>query len=253
MLSEEDVWVHQRGRSSLQLPVSRVQNVGEDRVMLLWVRQSERTEDIRPRDQHNVPQSQWRRHGRQCGGGSYQAEPWWGRQPEVLPEVLSAHLPGEVVTVWLTQVLHSAPRRSVLRQTGGGQNTPGQGGQRQRGRLQEHDASEAGHQVRKHELSYSQFSVSLFVFRYGQDDIEKMLLDKGAVETVEVPKKVSIVDVDPPWVRRVSRREPAAWGWESVSWIWMSEVCSVSCRESLQLFYWHKSQILYCGKNRFYK
>ena len=95
MLSEEDVWVHQRGRSSLQLPVSRVQNVGEDRVMLLWVRQSERTEDIRPRDQHNVPQSQWRRHGRQCGGGSYQAEPWWGRQPEVLPEVLSAHLPGE--------------------------------------------------------------------------------------------------------------------------------------------------------------
>ena len=153
MLSEEDVWVHQRGRSSLQLPVSRVQNVGEDRVMLLWVRQSERTEDIRPRDQHNVPQSQWRRHGRQCGGGSYQAEPWWGRQPEVLPEVLSAHLPGEVVTVWLTQVLHATPRRSVLRQTGGGQNTPGQGGQRQRGRLQEHDASEAGHQVRKHELS----------------------------------------------------------------------------------------------------
>merc|ERR1712154_625264 len=42
------------------------------------------------------------------------------------------------------------------------------------------------------------------------EDIEKMLLEMGAVETVEVPKKVSIVDVDPPWVRRVSRREPAA-------------------------------------------
>ena len=48
------------------------------------------------------------------------------------------------------------------------------------------------------------------MFRYGQEDIEKMLLEMGAVETVEVPKKVSIVDVDPPWVRRVSRREPAA-------------------------------------------
>ena len=46
--------------------------------------------------------------------------------------------------------------------------------------------------------------------RYGQDDIEKMLVDRGAVEVVEVPKKVSIVDVEPPWVRRVSRREPTA-------------------------------------------
>ena len=38
-----------------------------------------------------------------------------------------------------------------------------------------------------------------------------MLNAKGAKETVEAPKKVSIVgDVDPPWVRRVSRREQAA-------------------------------------------
>merc|ERR1711992_211424 len=38
----------------------------------------------------------------------------------------------------------------------------------------------------------------------GRQEIVKMLLDKGAVEVVEVPKKVSIVDVEPPWVRRVS-------------------------------------------------
>ena len=47
--------------------------------------------------------------------------------------------------------------------------------------------------------------------RYGQDDIAEMLTAKGAKESVEVPKKISIVgDVDPPWVRRVSRREQAA-------------------------------------------
>lgn len=48
-------------------------------------------------------------------------------------------------------------------------------------------------------------------FRYGQDEIADMLTALGAQETVEAPKKVSIVgDVDPPWVRRVSRREQAA-------------------------------------------
>ena len=47
--------------------------------------------------------------------------------------------------------------------------------------------------------------------RYGQDDIAEMLTAKGAQESVEVPKKVSVVgDVDPPWVRRLSRREQAA-------------------------------------------
>merc|ERR1711990_268924 len=60
------------------------------------------------------------------------------------------------------------------------------------------------------EIDYKNMTPLKLAIRYGQDDIEKMLLDKGAVETVEVPKKVSVVDVDPPWVRRVSRREPTA-------------------------------------------
>merc|ERR1712154_80364 len=60
------------------------------------------------------------------------------------------------------------------------------------------------------ELDYKNMTPLKLAIRYGQEDIEKMLLEMGAVETVEVPKKVSIVDVDPPWVRRVSRREPAA-------------------------------------------
>ena len=48
--------------------------------------------------------------------------------------------------------------------------------------------------------------------RYGQDEIAEMLSAKGAKEKVDVPlKKTSVVgEVDPPWVRRVSRREQAA-------------------------------------------
>merc|ERR1712102_211216 len=60
------------------------------------------------------------------------------------------------------------------------------------------------------ELDYKDVTPLKLAIRYGQDDIADMLTAKGAVEVVEVPKKVSIVDVDPPWVRRVSRREPAA-------------------------------------------
>ena len=49
------------------------------------------------------------------------------------------------------------------------------------------------------------------LFRYGQEDIETLLRSKGGKETVEIPKKVSVVgEVDPPWVRRSSRREQAA-------------------------------------------
>jgi len=58
---------------------------------------------------------------------------------------------------------------------------------------------------------YKNFTPLKLAIRYGQDDIAEMLTAKGAQESVEVPKKVSIVgDVDPPWVRRVSRREQAA-------------------------------------------
>ena len=50
-----------------------------------------------------------------------------------------------------------------------------------------------------------------FIVRYGQEDIESLLKSKGAKETVDTPKKVSVVaEVDPPWVRKSSRREQAA-------------------------------------------
>ena len=47
-------------------------------------------------------------------------------------------------------------------------------------------------------------------FRYGQEDIETLLMSKGAKEAVDIPKKVSVAgEVDPPWVRKSSRREQA--------------------------------------------
>ena len=47
--------------------------------------------------------------------------------------------------------------------------------------------------------------------RYGQEEIENVLREKGAKETVEIPKKISVVgEVDPPWVRKSSRKEQAA-------------------------------------------
>jgi ankyrin repeat protein len=53
-------------------------------------------------------------------------------------------------------------------------------------------------------------NMQVIFVRYGQDDIEELLRSKGAKETVEIPKKVSVVgEVDPPWVRKSSRREPA--------------------------------------------
>merc|ERR1712111_94584 len=58
------------------------------------------------------------------------------------------------------------------------------------------------------ELDYKNMTPLKLAIRYGQDEIAEWLSAAGAKETVEVPKKVSIVgDVDPPWVRRVSRRE----------------------------------------------
>ena len=52
--------------------------------------------------------------------------------------------------------------------------------------------------------------VQFLCFRYGQEDIETLLRSKGAKEAVDIPKKVSVVgEVDPPWVRKSSRREQA--------------------------------------------
>merc|ERR1711950_61375 len=60
------------------------------------------------------------------------------------------------------------------------------------------------------EIDYKNMTPLKLAIRYGQDEIAEMLTARGAMEVVEVPKKVSIVDVEPPWVRRVSRREPTA-------------------------------------------
>merc|ERR1711942_113006 len=58
------------------------------------------------------------------------------------------------------------------------------------------------------ELDYKNMTPLRLAVRYGQEEIEKLLREKGAMETVEIPKKVSVVgEVDPPWVRKSSRKE----------------------------------------------
>merc|ERR1712088_1128148 len=57
------------------------------------------------------------------------------------------------------------------------------------------------------ELDYKNMTPLKLAVRYGQEDIESLLRSKGAKETVEVPKKMSVAgEVDPPWVRKSSRR-----------------------------------------------
>eukprot|EP00092_Neocalanus_flemingeri_P052844 GFUD01061935.1.p1 GENE.GFUD01061935.1~~GFUD01061935.1.p1 ORF type:complete len:123 (-),score=43.48 GFUD01061935.1:78-446(-) len=60
------------------------------------------------------------------------------------------------------------------------------------------------------ELDFKNMTPLKLAIRYGQEDIETLLRSKGAKEAVEIPKKVSVVEVDPPWVRKSSRREQAA-------------------------------------------
>eukprot|EP00092_Neocalanus_flemingeri_P074503 GFUD01092144.1.p1 GENE.GFUD01092144.1~~GFUD01092144.1.p1 ORF type:complete len:124 (+),score=44.65 GFUD01092144.1:46-417(+) len=61
------------------------------------------------------------------------------------------------------------------------------------------------------ELDYKNQTPLKVAIRYGQEDLEELLRSKGAKETVEIPKKVSVVgEVDPPWVRKSSRREQMA-------------------------------------------
>jgi len=60
------------------------------------------------------------------------------------------------------------------------------------------------------ELDYKNFTPLKLAKRYGQEEIEQMLLAAGAKEHVDPPKKISVVeDVLPPWVRKTSRREQA--------------------------------------------
>ena len=61
-------------------------------------------------------------------------------------------------------------------------------------------------------MRYFKYERRLYYFvRYGQDTIETLLRSKGAAEAVDIPKKISVVGetVDPPWVRKTSRRDPA--------------------------------------------
>merc|ERR1711970_759269 len=68
---------------------------------------------------------------------------------------------------------------------------------------------ERGAQV--NELDYKNMTPLKLAIRYGQEEIESLLRSKGAKETVEIPKKVPVAgDVDPPWIRKTSRREQAA-------------------------------------------
>lgn len=63
------------------------------------------------------------------------------------------------------------------------------------------------------ELDYKNSTPLKLATRYGQDDIVALLEAAGALSNVEPPKKTSVIDVDPPWVRkrsRVSRQEEIA-------------------------------------------
>jgi len=60
------------------------------------------------------------------------------------------------------------------------------------------------------ELDYKNMTPLKLAKRYGQEEIEELLVSSGAKEFVEPPKKNSVVeDVFPPWVRKTSRRELA--------------------------------------------
>jgi len=62
------------------------------------------------------------------------------------------------------------------------------------------------------ELDYKNMTPLRLAKRYGQEEIEEMLVAAGAKEHIEPPKKTSVVgeEVFPPWVRKTSRREQAA-------------------------------------------
>jgi len=61
------------------------------------------------------------------------------------------------------------------------------------------------------ELDYKNMTPLKLAVRYGQDSIEELLRSKGATEAVDAPKKISVIEeiVNPPWVRKTSRRDPA--------------------------------------------
>ena len=48
--------------------------------------------------------------------------------------------------------------------------------------------------------------------RYGQEEIEDMLLSKDAKDEAEAPSRKTSVGVDPPWIRKSSRREEVGVG-----------------------------------------
>jgi len=58
------------------------------------------------------------------------------------------------------------------------------------------------------ELDYKNYTPLRLARRYGQEEIEQMLLSRGAKEIVDIPKRKLLPgEEDPPWVRKSSRRE----------------------------------------------
>ena len=50
--------------------------------------------------------------------------------------------------------------------------------------------------------------LKLKTVRYGQDDIEKLLVSRGAKEIVDIPQRELLPgEEDPAWVRKSSRKE----------------------------------------------
>ncbi|CAB4067462.1 unnamed protein product [Lepeophtheirus salmonis] len=61
-------------------------------------------------------------------------------------------------------------------------------------------------------LDYKGMTPLRLARRYGQDDIEAFLESKGGKDLVQKPERKPSVGVDPPWIRKTSRREEVAFG-----------------------------------------
>eukprot|EP00091_Calanus_sinicus_P009867 TRINITY_DN2292_c0_g1_i4.p1 TRINITY_DN2292_c0_g1~~TRINITY_DN2292_c0_g1_i4.p1 ORF type:complete len:124 (-),score=41.03 TRINITY_DN2292_c0_g1_i4:65-436(-) len=59
------------------------------------------------------------------------------------------------------------------------------------------------------ELDYKNMTPLKLAVRYGQEDIETLLRSKGAKELLIFLRSSVVGEVDPPWVRKSSRREQA--------------------------------------------
>merc|ERR1711992_373594 len=62
--------------------------------------------------------------------------------------------------------------------------------------------------ARVNELDYKNYTPLRLAKRYGQDEIEQLLLSRGAKEIVDIPQRELLPgEQDPAWVRKSSRKE----------------------------------------------